>query len=147
MSYDDSDAANDWSTQYEKITRLWHDLGVRMDGSPRPVPKIIFWNLRANTTGHVVSADQEGVVMLSGYNPSLLKHFLSGNFEDRVVETVNEETGEVTIESNRITPREALEKVLADSRYDMIRSVMVLSQEGILKDFGPSDPDRASLFE
>lgn len=136
-----------WSTQYEKIIELWCNVGLRMDGSPRPVPRIIFWNLRSDTTGHVASADQEGVIMLSGYNPSLLKHFLSGNFEDQVVETVDEETGEIALEKERITPEEALRKVLADTRYDMIRSTLVLSNEGILANFGPSDPNQASLFE
>ena len=39
------------------------------------------------------------------------------------------------------------ENKIADSRYDCIRAKLVLSSEGILKNFAISNPNDAMLFE
>ena len=73
-----------WTTMHENIVKMFHDLGMRMDGSPRPAPKIVFWNLRSDTVGYPAEATQPGVVTMSGYNPSLMKFFLTGQLNEGV---------------------------------------------------------------
>lgn len=139
---------SNWSTMFETITALFHELGMRMDGEPRTPPNIVFWNLRSNTVGYPVGATQPGVVTMSGYNPSLMKFFLSGQLQGEVEEIVDEETGEVFRVKNQITPLESFKKVMADSRLDLVRSKLALSQEGLLAKFGTgTDANDATLFE
>ena len=42
------------------------------------LPQIVFWNLRGQTGDFPVCCNEHGVVMLSGFSPSLLKGVLSG---------------------------------------------------------------------
>ena len=76
---------------------------------------------------------------MSGYNPSLMKFFLSGQLEGKKVETVDDETGEVNIVTKQITPLESFKTVMADSRLNMIRVKLAESQEGILAKFSFDD--------
>lgn len=139
----------DWSTMYETNVAMFHDLGMEMDGVPRPVPKIVFWNLRSDTVGYPVEANQPGVVTMSGYNPSLMKFFLTGQLNDGVEEeVVDEETGEVKTVRREITPLDNFKTIMSDSMLDIVRAKLVLSQEGILANFGTQgDPNEATLFE
>ena len=41
------------------------------------IPNMVFWNLRANTIDYP-SVDENGVIMLSGYNTALLQYILEG---------------------------------------------------------------------
>jgi hypothetical protein len=82
-------------------------------------PKIIFWNLRANTVGFPVSKDESNVQLLSGFSPNLLKMILTG--QPLVKQEKNEE-GKIV--QKTITPAETLRKVLDDPNYDSIRTVL-----------------------
>ena len=82
-------------------------------------PKIIFWNLRADTVGFPVSKDENNVQLLSGFSPNLLKMILTG--QPLVKEEKNED-GEVV--QKTITPTETLRQVLDDPNYNTIRSVL-----------------------
>ena len=140
--------APDWATTYETITKDFHDLGMRMDGAPRDPPKIVFWNLRSDTVGFPVEATQPGVTTMSGFNPSLMKFFLSGQMDTKEETVVDEETGEVTVIRKEVNPLENFKTVMADSRLDPIRAKLVLSTEGILARYGADvDHDEATLFE
>jgi hypothetical protein len=116
-----------WETSYEKIRVMFHDLGMKVHGVPFDPPKIIFWNVRA-TEGFPAAADQEGVMLMSGYSPALMKFVLSGEMEAEV-EVVDKATGEVTTVKRQITPREALHKVLTDSGLDPVRDVLATVEE------------------
>ena len=116
-----------WETSYEKIRMMFHDLGMKVHSMPFEPPKIIFWNVRA-PEGFPASADQEGVILMSGYSPALMKFVLSGEME-ATVEVVDEATGEVTTVKRQITPREALHKVLTDSGLDPVREVLATVEE------------------
>ena len=116
-----------WETSYEKIRKMFHDLGMKVHGAPFDPPKIIFWNVRA-TEGFPAAADQEGVMLMSGYSPALMKFVLSGEME-ATVEVVDEATGEVTTVKRQITPREALHKVLSDTGLDPVRDVLATVEE------------------
>ena len=43
------------------------------------VPQIVFWNLRGDIIDFPSPGNKQGVVMLSGFSPTLLKLVLSGN--------------------------------------------------------------------
>ena len=130
----------DWSTMYEKIVLIFHDLGMRMDSAPRPAPKIVFWNLRSDTVGYPAEATQPGVVTMSGYNPSLMKFFLTGQLNEGVKEEIiDEETGEITTVHREITPLDNFKAIMSDSMLDIIRAKLLLSNEGILSKFGAED--------
>jgi hypothetical protein len=111
-----------WDTSYEKIRKMFHDLGMKVHGAPFDPPKIIFWNVRA-TEGFPAAADQTGVMLMSGYSPALMKFVLSGEMEAKV-EVVNKATGEVTMVKRQITPRETLYKILSDTGLDPVRNVL-----------------------
>lgn len=90
-------------TQLQRIQRRFHDLGMRMRGSPFPAPRIIFWNLRGDTDGFPAQADSSNVQMLSGFSASLLKAVLEGD--------------------SLPTPADTLQKLLSDKRYEEVRKV------------------------
>ncbi len=132
-----------WSTMHEKIVEMFNDLGMRMDGAPRPAPKIVFWNLRSDTVGYPAEATQPGVVTMSGYNPSLMKFFLTGQLNEGVEEeVVDEETGEVKTVRREITPLDNFKTIMSDSMLDIVRAKLLLSKEGILSKFGADDEDQ-----
>ncbi|GMI32882.1 hypothetical protein TeGR_g9567 [Tetraparma gracilis] len=114
-----------WATASESIKKMFHDLGMEMWGKGFEVPLMVFWNVRAGTYGAPADADEEGVVMLSGYSPSLMKFVLSGEFGEVVEDVeVDEETGEVKKVVRKITPAEALRKVLDDDGLGMVRDAL-----------------------
>jgi hypothetical protein len=116
-----------WETIYEKIRTMFHDLGMKIHDAPFDPPKIIFWNVRA-TTGFPAAADQEGVMLMSGYSPALMKFVLSGEMEAET-EVVDETTGEVTKVKRQITPREVLHKVLSDTGLNPVRDILATVEE------------------
>lgn len=64
------------------------------------MPQIVFWNLRGDTKDFPVTCDERGVVMLSGYSPSLLEAIIDG--ED-------------------VSPMSTLLKIIHGKRYDLVR--------------------------
>ena len=134
MQFNEANRDN-WDTMYERIVKLFHTLGMELDGEPRPAPKIVFWNLRSNTLDYPVAANQNGVVTMSGYSPALMKFFLSGQLMGTEVEEIDAETGEIKTVMKQITPFDSFKAVLADSRLDMIRAKLHLSEEGILSEY------------
>ena len=108
MGFDDACvASNDtWSTQLTLIQDAFHRVGEEVwgVGTGWKPPRIVIWNLRAEYNDFHAKADQEGVIQLSGWSPSVLK----------VLQT----TG-VQIE----TPDQGLRAILDDSRYDPVRAI------------------------
>lgn len=58
-------------THFEILKKRFRDAGISM-------PQIVFWNLRGDTRDFPVKYDERGVVMMSGYSPSLLTGLLEG---------------------------------------------------------------------
>ena len=135
MQFDEAMRVNGRSlTQFERIEKKFHDLGMKIVGTPYPAPRVIFWNLRANTPGFPTESTTSNVQLLSGYSPSLLKAVLMGEEEkgEETTEVEDEETGVVVVNTKTkksITPHETLRRVLDDNRYDDIRQCVVESQE------------------
>jgi hypothetical protein len=74
MQFDQGDRA--WSeTSYEMMNRMFTEKGYEL-------PHIIFWNLRATTSGYQVTADKPNTTMLSGYSTRMMDLFLTSSIED-----------------------------------------------------------------
>jgi hypothetical protein len=110
-------------TMHDLIKRRFAEAGYGL-------PKIIYWNLRANTVGFPVQANAPNTQLLSGFSPSLLKLLLDG--EPLITEEV---TSDGTVINKGITPEETLRKALDDKNYDSIRSILSASNEGLLSKY------------
>ena len=110
-------------TMHDLIKRRFAEAGYGL-------PKIIYWNLRANTVGFPVQANAPNTQLLSGFSPSLLKLLLDG--EPLITEEV---TSDGTVINKGITPEETLRKALDDENYDSIRSILSASNEGLLSKY------------
>lgn len=62
-----------WQTHIDMIREAWRRAGEDMWGIPFAVPRIVIWNLRAEYKDFHASAQQDGVIMLSGWSPALFK--------------------------------------------------------------------------
>lgn len=91
-----------WQTHIEMIRESFKRAGEDMWGVPFEPPRIVVWNLRAEYQDFHATADQEGVVMLSGWSPALFK--------------VLQEQGVAVM-----TPLEALRYQLDDPMYAEVR--------------------------
>jgi len=91
-----------WQTHIQMIREAWKRAGEDMWNQPFVPPRIVIWNLRAEYKDFHATAEQEGVIMLSGWSPALFK--------------VIQET-RVKV----ITPMDALRLQLDDPMYDAVR--------------------------
>jgi hypothetical protein len=123
MQFNEANNGNTWNTAYENIKKMFRDTGIKVHKKPLTPPKIIFWNVRANTCGYPAAADQKGVMLLSGYSPSLMKFILSGEMEEEVAETIDSD-GNIVKVTRQINPSEALQRILNDSGLDAVRAVL-----------------------
>ena len=100
-----------WKTHVEMIREAFQREGEKVWGAGNgwKAPRIVIWNLRADYRDFHAKADEEGVVMLSGWSPAVLR-VLQG------------EQG-VTVQ----TPLQALRAQLDDSRYDAVRAALVVT--------------------
>ena len=124
MQFDEAEllAAGGRKTAHEKIVELFASVGMQVHGHPLQPPNIIFWNVRADTVGYPAAADQKGVMLLSGFSPSLMKFILSGEMEEECI-TLDED-GKIVKSRAQVDPRETLRRVLYDSGLDDVRSVL-----------------------
>ena len=93
-----------WQTHIQMIREDFRRAGEDMwnSGGAWTPPRIVIWNVAATCKDFHATADTEGVIMLSGWSPSLFK-------------VLTEEGARVQ------TPAEALRIQLDDERYDPIR--------------------------
>jgi hypothetical protein len=93
-----------WQTHVEMIREAFKRAGEDMWGECQglKMPTIVIWNIAATCQDFHATATTPGVVMLSGWSPSLFKVLQTKG----VVE---------------MTPEEALRIQLHDERYDLVR--------------------------
>lgn len=107
-SYNNVVKTESWQTHYQMICKSFKRAGETMwgvNGGWTP-PKIVIWNVASSYTNDFhATADEEGVIMLSGWSPSLFKVLC--------------EKGPQTI-----TPNEILRAQLDNVRYDPVRKVV-----------------------
>jgi hypothetical protein len=95
-----------WDTQIQQIRDEFKKAGEEVwgEGNGWKAPRIVIWNLSATFKDFHAKADQEGVVQLSGWSPSMLKALQKGGIQ-------------VT------TPYQGMRAILDDERYDEVRAV------------------------
>jgi hypothetical protein len=112
MGWDEASRPTDrsgksWKSQVQRIRDEYAEAGRLLypgtDGWT--VPRIIVWNLRAEFKDFQAKAVDTGVLMVSGWSPSVLKALQNG-----------------TIES--MSPLAGLRSILDDVRYDPVRDVV-----------------------
>lgn len=104
-NYSSSSHMGPWETQIQRIQREFREAGEYIWGTGRgwKAPRIVIWNVRAAFKDFHATADQEGVVQLSGWSPSILKALQKGGVQ-------------VT------TPYQGMRQILDDERYDAVRA-------------------------
>lgn len=115
-----------WKTCHEELIRKWANAGYDR------VPTIIYWNLRANTSGFQTSADLPGVQLLQGYSPSLLKFVLFGEkmSETEITTEVETDDGQIVkMKRSSITPYETFRKAVDQEAYLPIRTILSCTNE------------------
>lgn len=93
-----------WQTHVEMIRESFKRAGEDMfgEGQGYKMPRIVIWNLRATTGEFQAQADTEGVLMYSGWSPSVFKQLVKEGFKVQ-------------------TPYDGLRQQLDDPMYDIIR--------------------------
>ena len=94
-----------WQTHIQMIREAFKRAGEDMfgEGNGYKPPRIVIWNISASCQDMHAKADEEGVVMLSGWSPALFKVLMTKGVEIQ-------------------TPEMALRVQLADPMYDLVRS-------------------------
>ena len=95
-----------WNTQIQQIRDEFKKAGEEVwgEGNGWKPPRIVIWNLSAQYKDFHAKADQEGVVQLSGWSPSMLKALQKGGIQV-------------------MTPYMGMRAILDDERYDEVRKV------------------------
>ena len=96
-----------WETQLCRIRREFKEEGEALYGMGKgwKAPRIVIWNVRAEFKDFHAKADQEGVVQLSGWSPSILKALQKGGVQVQ-------------------TPYDGMREILDDARYDPVRALV-----------------------
>ena len=103
-----------WQTHYERIQVMFAQVGKEISGKAYAAPRICFWDL-ANQShgggqpGFPVTAHDEGVQLISGFSPALLKLVMTGERLD--------------------TPFETFLKAVRDTRYDVVEELALRAME------------------
>jgi Domain of unknown function (DUF2828) len=92
-------ATGTWKSQIQRIQEAFKAAGGWR------VPRIIVWNLRAAFKDFQATAADEGVVVVSGWSPSVLKALMKDG-------------------GRTMTPMAGLRAVLDDPRYDAVRRIV-----------------------
>lgn len=92
-----------WQTHCQMIRASFEKHGYKM-------PRIIIWNLRAEYKDFHAKAHEEGVVLLSGWSPAILKAIQGNGIQNQ-------------------TPYQALRYLLDDERYDAVRAIFTKNEE------------------
>jgi hypothetical protein len=124
ISHSDNAENFNWKTTYDIIKEMFLTLG-KEKGIDNLLPSnVVFWNLRGDTSGFPTDGQEEGIQMLSGYSPSLLKLLLNG--EPIILETTDENGEQIKVKK---TPIETVLKVLNDELYNPVREIINKSSE------------------
>jgi hypothetical protein len=96
-SYKTVTKTSSWQTHCQMIRESFEKHGYKM-------PRIIIWNLRAEYKDFHAKSDEEGVVLLSGWSPAILKAIQGNGVQNQ-------------------TPYQAMRYILDDERYDKVRAI------------------------
>lgn len=96
-----------WVSQIEHIRTEFKKAGEEMwgEGNGWKAPRIVIWNLSSQYKDFHAKADQEGVLQLSGWSPSILKALQKDGIKP-------------------MTPYQGMRIILDDTRYDRVRKMI-----------------------
>lgn len=80
------DSINSSDKLFKEIERRWNEVGYEM-------PKLIFWNVCSRTNTIPLTTNKQGVVLVSGFSPAVVKVVLNGEL-DPYKALIKEITGE-----------------------------------------------------
>ena len=86
-------ATNGDSSAFNMIRNMYTQAGYEM-------PNLVFWNLNAQSDNYPVAFNQEGVALVSGFSPSIMKQLLSAdgmNPEKIMLDTINSDRYKVIL--------------------------------------------------
>lgn len=86
-------ATNNSATAFTMIKNMYTQAGYEM-------PSLVFWNLNAQSDNYPVAFNQEGVALVSGFSPSIMKQLLSAdglNPEKIMLDTISSDRYNVTL--------------------------------------------------
>ncbi|KAL7486499.1 hypothetical protein ACHAW6_012104 [Cyclotella cf. meneghiniana] len=114
MEFNEAQYGEDFNqkTMMEKIRMLFiHRFGSGISANP---PKIVFWNLRASTSGSGVVKDkmEDGVALFSGFSSGLLRKYLTWDLSS------NSEENQAKSDMN---PMKAMLACLTDPLYQTLK--------------------------
>lgn len=95
-----------WDTQIQQIRDEFKRAGEEVwgKGNGWKAPRIVIWNLSTQFKDFYAKSEQEGVVQLSGWSPSMLKALQKGGIQV-------------------MTPYQGMRAILDDERYDEVRRI------------------------
>ena len=94
-------------TMEGRMVKMFHNVGMRVSGTPYSKPRTVHWNLRGDTEGFPAKADDRNVQMVAGYSPALFDLILCGKPEPTPFETMRRK-----LDSPRYQPvRDAFDSV------------------------------------
>jgi len=82
-----------WRTNHDAIAQAYEDAGYDM-------PEIVYWNLAGELQTTLVEAEREGVALMSGFSPAMMKVFMGEDVE----ETLDDDTVIVDAKGEEIKP-------------------------------------------
>lgn len=107
IDFDDSEFSKE--TMFNIISKKFNDAGMKSEyKKPYKVPTIVFWNLR-KTNGFPAKSIDDNVIMITGYNPMLVNHFINNGTEAL----------------NEYTPWKMMLRVLENQRYNEFSNSIV----------------------
>ncbi len=104
-SYRHNNKTASWQTHIQMIRENFRRAGEDMWGTPFTPPRIVIWNVAAGAEDFHATKDEEGVVMICGWSPSLFKDLMKG-------------------EIRKMTPYEMVRLILDDDRYNLVRETL-----------------------
>ena len=108
MGWDQANANGPRVAKFEThIDRIKRDFGSRGGWK---VPTIVIWNVSGKFQQYHHKSDTEGVCVISGWSPTILKYIMAG---DDIVEKMK-----------TMTPYKMMRAVLDDPRYDPVRAAV-----------------------
>jgi hypothetical protein len=109
MQIDFNDSEISKNAIFNVISKKFKDAGMKSEyKKPYKVPTIVFWNLR-KTNGFPATSVDDDVIMISGYNPMLVNHFIKDG----------------TAALNECTPWKMMLHVLENQRYNEFSNSIV----------------------
>jgi hypothetical protein len=133
--YTQTQPQGQWNTHHKELVKMWSKAGYSK------MPRIIYWNLRGGTPGVQTDLNHNGVQMLQGFSPNLIKFVLYGESFDSVNTTFDIDGKKVTMKVSSVTPWETFRAIIDQSRYDCVRAILHESNEKLLEKYTFISPD------